>query len=148
MEDTYSKFKKLMGFMESSGGKNVDHDKITSGLHAGDTAYGEYGMMPNTAKEMANRRLLRGEGDRQDEQLQNLSNDVVQSVFVAHPDLEDRYVDELVKKSVDTSGGDMVDAAYRWRWGHNLPNEKLEDIKAKNPEYFNRIKQFMNKGDK
>lgn len=129
--------------MESGGGKNLSHEPITSGIHAGDTAYGAYGMLPNTAKEMAKRRMLRGEGDRQDEQMQTLDNKFVNDAFVAHPELENRYVDELAKKAMDTSKDDVVDAAYRWRWGHNLPNEKVEAVKAANPEYFERIKKLM-----
>jgi len=39
-----------IGFKESSGGKNTNHQTMTEGSHKGHTAGGIYGMMPNAAK--------------------------------------------------------------------------------------------------
>lgn len=146
--DEKQKFLQLMSLMESSGGKNVNHKTVEGGIQAGDTAMGQYGLMPNTIKEMAQRRNIQNTGDHFDKQIQNVDNEIVPSVLVAHPELESRYAEELAAKALEKSGGNQVDAAYRWRWGHNLPNDRVEEIKAQNPDYFERMKKLMPQGVK
>jgi hypothetical protein len=137
-------FLKLMSLMESSGGKNIQHQPITTGLQAGSTAYGQFGLMPNTVKEMAKRRKSNGSADDNDQQIINSDNDGITNTLQQHPELEQRYAQDLAQKALDKSNGDVVDAAYRWRWGQNLPQERIDEIKKKNPDYFNRLQNFMN----
>lgn len=141
--DENAKFLQLMSLMESSGGKNTKHKTVEEGLQSGDTAIGQFGLMPNTIKEMAQRRNMQGVGDKIDNQMVNVDNPVIPSVMTAYPELEQKYASELAKQVLDKSAGNQTDAAYRWRWGHNLPNEKLEDIKTQNPEYFQRLQNLM-----
>ena len=94
-------FLKLMSMMESSGGKNTQHQAVTTGLQAGDTAYGQFGLMPNTVKEMAKRRTLNGTADDTDKQIVDSDNDTVTNMLSQHPELEQRYAEDLGQKVLD-----------------------------------------------
>ena len=48
-------FLKKISMLESSGGTDTDHETMKSGIQAGDTAIGNYGLMPNTLQELSNR---------------------------------------------------------------------------------------------
>jgi len=93
----------LMRALESSNNTNIAHKQMTSGIQSGDTAYGQYGLMPNTVKEMAQRRNIQGIGDKMDSQIQNIDNPVMSSVLTAHPELEQRYAEDLANKTLDKS---------------------------------------------
>jgi GNAT superfamily N-acetyltransferase len=49
--DFGSKMLRTIAAVESSGGKNINHDVVNSGLNAGMKAHGKYGMMPLTIQE-------------------------------------------------------------------------------------------------
>lgn len=143
MDENKKKFLQLMSMMESSGGKNVAHSRVPAGVQAGDTAYGQYGLMPNTVKEMATRRNNAGIGDKMDAQMVNIDNNQVGNVLTAHPELEQRYAQDLANNALNKSNGNMVDAAYRWRWGQNMPDDKLQNVESSNPDYLDRLNKIL-----
>lgn len=50
LSDSISIEMSALSNVESSGGKNLNHEMISSGIHAGDRAGGHYGLMPLTVK--------------------------------------------------------------------------------------------------
>lgn len=46
-------FLQKISMLESSGGQNTNHRTIASGPQAGDTAIGNYGLMPNSMEELS-----------------------------------------------------------------------------------------------
>lgn len=93
--------------LESSGGKNLDHPVIESGIHAGDAAQGQYAMMPNTMEELNSR---------------------YPSTFTEKSTPDD-YAKVLAKKVLKRANNDETLAAGLWNQGHNSSPEKFDDVR-------------------
>lgn len=103
-----ARFLHYISQLESSGGKNTEHSTITSGIHAGDAARGEYGLMPNTREEMMRK-------------YRNLASDS-----------SDKAISEkLAEEVLNKAKGDEALAATMWQYGHNTPEDKFQDLKNK-----------------
>lgn len=136
-------FRKLMSFLESSGGKNVQHRTIASGPQAGTQAIGEHAIMPNSAQEAANRRIMAGQGDINDQYVKESTSQDVGAMLEGNPDLQERYVNDMMGRLLERTGGDVDLAATGWLYGHNLPKERLEEKLANDPEYQARINKAV-----
>ena len=99
------KFLQLMSLLESSGGKNLKHEEITQGIHAGDTAQGQYGLMPNTIDEFKHRAKLTNRSIPKNE------------IQVAN-----RLAEHLEAKTDNPEK-----QAYMWQYGHNLDPDKIDE---------------------
>jgi len=137
-------FLKLIKQLESSGGRNTAHRTIASGIHAGDTAVGEAGLMPLTAQEMANRRIKQGTGDVNDDLVVNSPTNMVESMLQGNDDLRSRYVNDTADKVLKNAQGDPELAATGWLYGHNLPKQQLQEKLDSDPEYQDRIDNAIN----
>lgn len=135
---------KMMGFLETTDGKNLDHKTMEDGLHAGDTAHGTFGLMPNTIKEMANRRRLNKDADELDKAILQAPNEHIPVILQKNPLAQQRYAETMAEKVSETVGDDLPLAAIAWRYGHNLPKERLMEILQQNPGYAKRIQEAMN----
>lgn len=92
--------------IESSGGQNTNHPVIESGIHAGDQAQGDYGMMPNTMDELKRRYpALAKQTD---------------------PDL---LAPKLAEQVLNKADKDETLAAALWNQGHNTSEDKFDKIK-------------------
>jgi hypothetical protein len=111
-KDKLEKFLANIRTIESAGGKNLRHPTVEGGLHDGDAAIGEYGLMPNTIQEYKNKRVP-----------------------------EEAIPDTMARDVLQAAGGDEALAAALWNRGHHyldntapLPNErfdkKLETLKS------------------
>ena len=123
--------------LESSGGQNVNHKPTKSG----DTAVGQYGLMPKTVKEMANRRRLDNMADEQDMLILNPKTDV--QSLLQDPAVQEKYAQEIASRLLNKTGGDMRLAATEWLYGHNAPIEKLQKKYANDQDYQRRIEENM-----
>lgn len=123
---------------ESSGGENMQHKMVTSGVNSGDTAIGKYGMMPNTIRET----LKRSPDDNLNE-LQDMGGDEIGDVISKDRDIpgylrrsgydsiEDQLADKLGKRVLEKQKGDVPAAIGSWTAGHNTPHEKMEQMVQK-----------------
>lgn len=137
-------FLKLMGVLETSGGKNLNHRRMDTGIHAGSQAQGRVGIMPKTAQELANRRRLAGENDPIDDAILKAGDNVtaVESYLQQYPEKLGEYERQLAEKVLKRSGGDPKLAAGAWLYGHNnmdLAKRKL----AVDEQYQQRIDKYM-----
>lgn len=120
---------------ESSGGKNLEHPLMKTGIHSGDRAVGRWAIMPETIKEVAGssknpkiRELLKKDKSEY--------NDLINK----NPELEEQIVNELLNK-VDEKFPTVDQKAYAWNQGHNISPEKLtEESVEKNP-YVQKFKE-------
>ena len=112
-------FLNTISINESSGGKNLNHKKMKSGMHAGDSAVGQYGLMPNTIKEMARRMGP----DSPMAQYANMDNKKLAQAIKANPDHENQIAKFMANHLHDKFGGDENKMAYSWFQGHNLTND-------------------------
>lgn len=133
--------------IESSKGQDLDHVPMDSGIHKGQAAIGEYGLMPNTIRELAARLRRKDpklqldpsfEGDPEIQQFEhpsdeNATTDVdLSSAYASSPELQlrtARYLDRLLETR---AGGDPDKMAYGYNMGHNqdLANLAPETIQA------------------
>lgn len=151
-------FLKAIRMLESSGGKNTDHETMESGLHAGDTAMGSFGLMPNTAKDIASKlnhrnTTLRNQvgADYEDpevQQLARLPKDKIDAAIKRNPDLENALARYLAKHLNATHNGDLSKMAYGWNAGSNLPPEEISDQDLANSEYVSRFKDLYARENK
>lgn len=106
-KEDIARFLHYISQLESSGGKNTDHPVMKSGIHAGDQAIGEYGLMPKTKEEL---------GKRYPAALSEESPD-------------EAYARKLAEKVLDRSKGDETLAAGLWNQGHNSKVEKFPEVR-------------------
>lgn len=139
---TKDSFLRLMRMLESSGGKNTNHKTVTYGPQAGTTAMGDSGLMPNTLKELANRKILKGNADLVDEQIKRVPADEVEYYIERFPEKKEEYESQLADKVLKTAGGDLGLAATAWKWGHNNSKGRLQKILQENPEYKSRVDKY------
>ena len=110
-------YARITSMIESSGGKNLKHKKMTGGIHEGDSAQGQYGIMPNTAEEFDRRSRKAGlePAKNEDEQFNRITD------FIA------AKTDDPRKQT------------YMYEQGHNLdPNKITEEQLAASP----RVQKF------
>src|SRR5271165_423835 len=100
--------------IESSGGRDTDHPKIQTGIQAGTTAYGQYGLLPYTVQEIANRNVMRGDLDPDMQALKNMPTENVNDFLSQNPDVEEGIATDLADRVLTNQGGNEEKAAYSW----------------------------------
>jgi hypothetical protein len=115
-------FLKAIEMNESSGGKNTKHKEMKSGIHAGTSAYGNYGLMPNTIREMANRM----DKDHPMKMYAGMENDQITESMKKNPDHQGKVARFLAEHLYDKFGGDENKMSYSYFNGHNLTNDHFK----------------------
>lgn len=119
--------------IESSGGQNLNHPIMQSGIQAGDQAMGKYGLMPNTIKELAHRNpaSLPLESD-------------LKAQLQAQPQIEQAAANQLADRLLNRMpNADM--AAYAWNQGHNLTPEQVMQRNYEQSPYVLKFHKIRNK---
>lgn len=129
--DQVDDFLKKIAMLESSGGKNTNHKTVDSGVQAGETAYGDYGLMPNTVEELANRYpsdVYPKDADKQD----------LMEKMQADPNFEKNMAQTMSSYLLQKRGLTPEEAAAAYFEGHNLPKNQLD--KMQNIQYVRKFK--------
>lgn len=116
-----SRFLQLMSMLESSGGKNTNHKRIKHGIHAGDKAIGEFGLMPNTIEEFQRRAKLKKMPIPQGEQ----------------------EVADMLESHLSAKTQDPDKKAYMWQYGHNLDPNKIDEQMLEKNERVRRFRELQ-----
>lgn len=134
--------------VESSGGKDTDHPVVTApNLQQGTRAIGRYGLMPNTVKELVNRRRLRGTVSPDMMDLTDLPPEEIKARLEASPELEEQFANDLANHVIQRQGGDEDKAAYSWIQGHNLSPDEIKPETLEQSPYvqkFRRVNETLN----
>lgn len=115
-------FLKTIAMNESSGGKNTNHKQMKTGIHAGTSAFGTYGLMPNTIREMANRM----DKYHPMKMYANMENHEMTNSLKKNPEHEGQVAKFMANHLYDKFGGDENKMAYSWFNGHNLTNDHFK----------------------
>lgn len=116
-------FRDATAQIESSGGKNFKHKKMgEDSIHAGDSAIGTYGIMPNTIKEFSNRYP----NWEPYQQVKDLSSSEMKASIEADPELEQDMVEPMADFVLEKYGSPRK-ANYAWEQGHNLDPEIVDN---------------------
>ena len=145
MDNQIAKFLEKIKLIESSGGSNTNHDEIQHGIHKGHSAYGSYGLMPNTIQELINRQKQAGPLQQDFKNIDQEDPNFVKAVLSARPDMERQLAEQLAEKLLNKTQGNEEMAAYGWNQGHNLPVERMTPEKIDEAQY---IKKFREIGKK
>lgn len=141
-KEKLDRFLKIIGMIESSGGKYFGHSPMTTGIQAGTTAIGTYGLMPRTIREVARRR---GEALTPEElAVSRLGPAEMKAKMEAEPGLgsERAYAEQLANYVLEKQQGDPEKAAYAWFKGHNLPPKEVEKRGYEEHPYVQKYKKF------
>ncbi len=138
--DKVNEFLDKTAMTESSGGTNFNHEPITSGSNAGQTAIGTYGLLPETVKEVVNRSK-----DNKLSYLNDMDYDTLKAHLESNPDIEKQVARYLAQRVLKNQGGDLNKAYYAWRHGHNLSPETVEDKYQDDPDVQRFSRQLANK---
>lgn len=136
-----NKFLRTISQLESSGGTNTQHEAMQTGIQAGTTAIGKYGLMPNTVKELINRRQVRGTSTPELQELGQMPPDKMKTYIEANPQLEEELANELATKVITRQQGDPEKAAYSWKMGDNLKPDDISDDDLNNSQYVQKFKR-------
>lgn len=139
-------FLKKIEQIESSGGTNTQHPMLQHGIQAGTAAIGRYGLMPNTVREIVNRRRQDGTMTQDLQDLDQIPPERIKAHIEANPGLEDDLARTLATHVLRRQLGDEDKAAYSWHQGHNLdPSEithgQLNDPSSVGGDYVNKFRR-------
>lgn len=148
-EDFLNKIKMI----ESSGGQNTDHKVLDSGIHQGTAAIGQYGLMPSTIREIAQRLKNRDEklslapdfaGDPEIEKYTEptISDTDLANQYNANPALQEKTANYLKALLNTRYNGDLDKMAYGWSNGHNTPTEKIDSTKLESSPYVAKFRKL------
>lgn len=114
-----AKFLEKMSMIESSGGKNLNHNRMPAGIHKDTAAIGEYGLMPQTAMEISNRAGGIPE-------LEGMDKHQVEEYLKLNPEVAERLAQTMASRLLQKN--DSESANYMWEMGHNRKpsKEKVE----------------------
>jgi len=127
--------------IESSGGKNFDHQQMKGGIHSGDKAIGRYGLMPNTVNETLNRLRMSGQLTPELAELNKLDSATLKSTLEGNPGLEDQIAKSLADR-VLAKQQDEEKAAYSWNQGHNLTPERIAERPYQEHDYVKKYNAY------
>lgn len=148
MDDKVAKFLEMIRMIESSGGKDINHPEISSGIHEGQSAYGSYGLMPNTIQELVNRKKLEQPLDQEYKKIDKEDPHYVKAVLHGNPELEQTLAKQMAERLLQRTGGDEEKAAYGWNMGHNTPVDQITPEKLDNTEYIKRFRALRQYGSR
>lgn len=112
-----NEFLKKIAMLESSGGKNLKHKKITNpeSIHYGTSAVGEHGLMPVTAQDLDRKFQIN--------ELKGLTKEEVQQRLEQDPELRQKIAKGLAGELLNKVPQET--AAHMWLMGHNkIPSEE------------------------
>lgn len=123
-------------FVESSGGKNLNHSWIAEGPHAGTRAIGKYAFMPKTIKELVSKsNKLKGKyGDVLNINDQHAMEDYVKKNPKIEDDLANHYVNVIEQQSKPVDPGHYHVA---WEYGPGGLSKMLDKNKD-----FNSVERY------
>jgi hypothetical protein len=133
-------FLDVINQIESSGGSNFNHPEVDFGIQKGDSGIGNFGLMPNTVREILKRQAMAG---RQPAALPDDSAQM-KAELESNPELERQLADELARK-VLRANPDPEMAAYAWNQGHNLKSDKIKERDYQEHPYVQKFKKIRSK---
>lgn len=139
MDINIDSFLKKIAQVESGGGKNFKHQKITAGPQKGQTAIGTFGLLPNTVDEIIDRSRSEGSITPEMDKVYDMEPEDQKKYLEKNPAIEYDIAKRLAKNVLAKQGGDEKKAAYAWNHGHNLSSQNIEKQDYEDSDY---VKQF------
>lgn len=138
------KFLQKIAQIESSGGKNINHREIASGIHAGDKAIGPYGLMPNTVEEVLNRDKLEKKLNPNLNDYYNMPKEEYSNNLNENRTAQDEIAKQLAQRVLQKSGNNEDKAAYMWNQGHNKDPNQISPEMLDDNQYVQKFRNLKN----
>lgn len=140
---TKDDFLKLMSQLESSGGKNLNHKPSVHGTNPGDTAIGQYGIMPQTAYEVVHPTGGKVQTDPNMWQYNDLDKNQLAAEVAKNPDLEKAIAGQYADKVLNRAQSPEA-ASQMWLQGasHPISSYDLPDIQR--VQKFQQLRNALN----
>ena len=147
MDPKTQAFLNIIAQLETSGGKNLNHQQMQQGLHAGDTALGRYGLMPNTILNVAAKMNAAGKLDEDTAPLHQIPKEQMQDYLQNYPIAEEKVANFLARNLLARNKGNEPAAAYSWHSGSELqPNDiTKENLNSYYPQRYLNLKKEAQK---
>jgi len=129
--------------IESSGGKNLKHKKITKGPHAGQTAFGRWGLLPSTVREFAGR--LGSAQHPSVKKLKHLNDSQIHDTLSKNPHLELHLARAVARHVLTNNKGHVHRAAYSWNQGHNITPSNITSADLNSSDYIKKFNAVQSK---
>lgn len=139
-------FLRKISQLESSGGKDTEHRRMTAGIHEGDAAMGQFGIMPKTADEFVNRRKMRGQFGPDEAIMKQMSPEQLKEFLAGNERVEENLAKDIGEHVLKKAKGDEEKAAYMWNMGHNKKASSIDgEMLAEHPyvRKFRRLKNLL-----
>ena len=132
---------KAIARVETTNGLHTKHKVMTTGENAGDAAYGTFGLMPKTIKDVvhSNPSLKHKYG-----QVLSLNGEQIHSFAKEHPELEYKVAGAYYDRLYRAFGGSLPHILYGWLNGEGGTKKYVSKGKdPKNHWYVKRVMQGM-----
>jgi len=134
--------------IESSGGKNLNHKTLESGIHKGQTAGGAWGMMPKTTAyvmKMSKKLQQKYPELAKDTQDINSNHDKITEMLNKDPKMAFELAKTLHNHLRSIYKGDPNKTLHSWHYGINGTNNAVKKGKALDQdEYVQKISKYLN----
>lgn len=128
--------------IESSGGKNTNHQPVKHGRFKGEVAMGKWGLLKPTVNEIVNRMRIQGKLTPEYQRLEGMDRNSLDVHLKKNPQIELNLVRFLADHVVNRQKGDKHRAAYAWLNGHNLYPSDISDDHIQNSDYVSKYKKY------
>ena len=125
--------------IESSGGKNTNHEEVKTGPMKGLRAIGRWGFMPPTVKNTLDRMKMNGKLTGDLRPLYTMNREQLGEHFEHNPTSELKLARFLARHVLKNNHGDQKRAAYSWLHGSNLTKDNIPEEELNGSDY---VKQF------
>lgn len=133
----------LMSWMESSKRQNMQHPTVVKGPLKGQTAFGEYGLMPGTVQELIKAKP-ETERDEADKAMLEAPTNAINEYLREYPEKEREYASRFADKIKTKLGVENPeDVATSWLYGHNLSLPKEQAKYDADEDYANKIERNL-----
>jgi hypothetical protein len=153
-ENEVDPFLETVSEVESSNGKNTKHRILQDGIHKGNSAIGQYGIMPNTAKDAAKKignlqtdigRYLQKVDLPKIRELAGLKPDQIKEKL-KDPSIEQKLARILALEAKLKQRGDEERMGYNWNQGNNKTFEGVSDEEVQASPYVQKFKKAKSEG--
>lgn len=109
-----------IAMIESSGGRDLAHATLQTGMHKGEAGIGDYGLMPNTLVDIQKR--------FPSDTTEGLSKEELALKAEQDPEFAKTMAASLVSHLKDKKGLSDEETVAAWESGHNLPKERIQPL--------------------
>lgn len=122
-EETRELHLRVIRQVESNNGQNTNHKTVNYGLNAGHVAFGAYGLMPLTIKDIVR---LNKKRFKKHAYIQTMSADEIHEYLSKNKGLEDELANAHYDRLAKMFGQKLSRISYAWFMG---PTRTLRDLK-------------------